>query len=85
LAGDNSIVVGKLTINDKVIEIKAPNAPTISVSYKDLAGSNSVVIGKLTVGNKTIDIKAPVVTTTTDNSQLLKTIEDQEKRIDSLE
>lgn len=84
LADDNSIVVGKLTINDKVIEIKAPIAPTLSVSYKDLSGNNSIVVGKLTVGSQTIEIKAPAPVIT-DNSQLLKTIEDQEKRIESLE
>ncbi len=84
LADDNSIVVGKLTINDQEIEIKAPIAPTISVSYKDLSGSNSIVVGKLTVGSQTIDIKAPAPVIT-DNSQLLKTIELQEKRIESLE
>ena len=84
LADDNSIVVGKLTINDKVIEIKAPIAPTLSVSYKDLSGNNSIVVGKLTVGSQTIEIKAPAPVIT-DNSQLLKTIELQEKRIESLE
>ena len=84
LVDDNSIVVGKLTINDKEIEIKAPIAPTISVSYKDLSGSNSIVVGKLTVGSQTINIKAPAPVIT-DNSQLLKTIELQEKRIESLE
>lgn len=84
LVEDNSIVVGKLTINDQVIEIKAPIAPTISVSYKDLSGSGSIVVGKLTVGNQTINIKAPAPVVT-DNSQLSKRIELQEKRIESLE
>lgn len=81
LVNDNSIVVGKLTINDQEIEIKAPIAPTISVSYKDLSGSGSIVVGKLTIGNQTINIKAPVPVVT-DNSQLSKRIELQEKTIE---
>lgn len=59
LVDDNSIVIGKLTINDREVEIKIPavTVPQTTIDYKDLSGSNSVVIGRLTINDKSIDIK----------------------------
>lgn len=90
LVDDNSIVVGKLTINDREVEIKIPvvTAPQITIDYKDLSGSNSVVIGKLIINDKSIDIKAqvpPVVDNSVVINQLSDTINKQEERIKKLE